>query len=141
MLDILYIEDNSDEADIFGRTISLFANPPSFTILASGTEGIDYLLQQGQYMGQGAAMPRLVLIDLKLPGHSGFEVIQQVRATSRTRYLPMVVYSTSDNPDDIRRAYDLGANAYLIKPGSYHEAGDLMRRLVDFWLSPPTYRP
>jgi CheY-like chemotaxis protein len=141
MLDILYIEDNPDEADIFGRTISRLANPPSFTILSSGTEGIDYLLQQGQYMGQGLAMPRLVLIDLKLPGHSGFEVIQQVRATSRTRYLPMVVYSTSDNPDDIRRAYDLGANAYLIKPGSYHEASDLMRRLVDFWLSPQASRP
>lgn len=141
MLDIVYIEDNPDEADIFSRTISRLANPPSFIILTSGTEGIDYLLQQGQYTGQGSPMPQLVLIDLKLPGHSGFEVIQQVRATSRTRYLPMVVYSTSDNPDDIRRAYDLGVNAYLIKPGSYHETGDLMRRLVDFWLAPQTYHP
>lgn len=139
MLDILYIEDNPDEADIFTRVISRLAQPPNFTILTSGTEGIDYLLQQGKYLGQASAMPRLILIDLKLPGHSGFEVLQHIRATSRTRYLPVVVYSTSENPNDIRRAYDLGANAYLIKPGSYHEVSDMMRRAVDFWLTQNQY--
>lgn len=139
MLDILYIEDNTDEAAIFTRAVSRLPQPPRFTILTSGTEGIDYLLQQGKYLGQGSAMPRLILIDLKLPGYSGFEVLQQIRATSRTRYLPVVVYSTSENPNDIRRAYDLGANAYLIKPGSYHEVSDMMRRAVDFWLTQNQY--
>jgi CheY-like chemotaxis protein len=135
MLDILYIEDNADEAEVFRRAVSRLPQAPSFKILSTGTEGINYLLQQGSYLGMALAMPKLVLIDLNLPGHSGFEVIQQVRATSRTRYLPLVVYSTSDNPNDIRRAYDLGANAYLIKPGSYHEVSDMLRRAVDFWLS------
>ena len=141
MLDILYVEDNQDEADIFRRVMNRLANPPSFTILASGSEAIDYLLQQGIYQGQSPPLPRLALIDLNLPGHSGFEVIQQVRAMSRTRYLPLVVYSTSDNPKDIRRAYDLGANAYLIKPGSYHEVSDMIRRAVDFWLTQTQYVP
>jgi CheY-like chemotaxis protein len=135
MLDILYIEDNQDEADIFRRAISRQPNPPTFAILNSGTQAIDYLLQQGDYLGQGPPMPRLVLVDLNLPGHSGFEVIQQVRSIGSTRYIPLVVYSSSDNPKDMRRAYDLGANAYLIKPGSYHAVSDMMRRAVDFWLS------
>jgi CheY-like chemotaxis protein len=139
MLDILYVEDNADEADVFRRAVSRLPQAPSFTILSSGTEAINYLLQQESYLGMASPMPRLVLIDLNLPGHSGFEVIQQVRATSRTRYLPLVVYSTSDNPNDIKRAYDLGANAYLVKPGSYREVGDLMRRAVDFWLSQNQY--
>lgn len=135
MLDILYIEDNPDEADIFKRAVSRLVPPPSFTILKNGSEGIDYLLHQGEYLGQAPPMPRVVLIDLNLPGHSGFDVIQQVRAASRTRYLPLVVYSSSDNPKDIRRAYDLGANAYLIKPGSYHEVSSMMRRAIEFWLA------
>ena len=135
MLDILYIEDNQDEADVFTRVMVRLANPPAFTILTSGTEAIDYLLHQGTYRGQNPPMPRLTLIDLNLPGRSGFEVIQQVRASSRTRYLPVVVYSSSDNPEDMRRAYELGANAYLIKPGSYHGVSDMMRRAVDFWLA------
>ena len=139
MLDILYIEDNADEADIFRRAITRQTSPPTFTILTSGSEGIDYLLRQGVYQGQDPTMPRLVLIDLNLPGRSGFEVIQQVRATNRTHYLPMVVYSSSDNPKDMRRAYELGANAYLVKPGSYHEVSDMMRRAVDFWLTQSQY--
>ncbi|MVM36774.1 response regulator [Spirosoma sp. HMF3257] len=134
MLDILYIEDNSDEADIFRRLMGLMTPSPSYLILPSGSQAIDYLLQQGSYQGQSPRLPNLVLIDLKLPGHSGFEVIQQVRASSRTRYLPLVVYSSSENPKDMRRAYDLGANAYLIKPESYHQVSAMMQQAVDFWL-------
>lgn len=141
MLDILYVEDNQDEVDVFKRVINRLSSPPTFTILTSGTEAIDFLLQQGTYQGQSVPMPRLVLVDLNLPGHSGFEVIQQVRATSRTRYLPLVVYSTSENPKDMRRAYELGANAYMIKPGSYHEVSDMMRQAIDFWLSQSQQMP
>jgi CheY-like chemotaxis protein len=135
MLDILYVEDNQDEVDVFRRVMGRLANPPTFTILSSGSEAIEYLLHQGAYQGQSPPTPRLALIDLNLPGHSGFEIIQQVRAASRTRYLPVIVYSSSDKPEDIRRAYDLGANAYLIKPGSYHGVTDMMRRAIDFWLA------
>lgn len=141
MLDILYIEDNQDEADVFKRAVSRLPIPPTYTILNNGSEALDYLLQKGIYEGQPAPMPRFVLIDLNLPGHSGFDVIQQVRSVSRTRYLPLVVYSSSDNPKDIRRAYDLGANAYLIKPGSYHEVCNIMRGAIEFWLAQSQYMP
>jgi CheY-like chemotaxis protein len=141
MLDILYIEDNADEADIFTRVMGRLPDSPTSLILNSGSEAIDYLLRQGAYKGKSPSLPRLLIIDLSLPGASGFEIIQQVRANSQTRYMPMVVYSTSDNPKDIRRAYDLGANAYLIKPGSYHEVTDMMRRAIDFWLTQTQYVP
>ncbi|GAB3572576.1 response regulator [Spirosoma luteolum] len=141
MLDILYIEDNEDEADIFRRVMNRLSPQPIFTILTSGLEAVDYLLQQGTYQGQNPAMPRLVLIDLNLPGHSGFEVIQQIRANNKTRYLPLVVYSTSDNPRDMRRAFDLGVNAYLVKPGSYHKVSEMMQGAVDFWLTQSQFRP
>ncbi|AUD06332.1 response regulator [Spirosoma pollinicola] len=139
MLDILYIEDNADEAEIFTRVMGRLDSLPTSLILNSGSEAIDYLLRQGAYKGQSPALPRLLIIDLSLPGASGFEVIQQARANNQTRYMPMVVYSTSDNPKDIRRAYDLGANAYLIKPSSYHEVSDMMRRAIDFWLTQTQY--
>ncbi|QIP13734.1 response regulator [Spirosoma aureum] len=139
MLDILYIEDNLNEIDIFKRVLSHLVNPPSFTVLSNGSDAIDYLLQQGIYEDKTYPMPRLVLIDLNLPGQNGFEVIQQVRANTGTKYLPLLVYSISDLADDIRRAYNLGANAYLIKPQSYQEVSELMRRAIDFWLTPNQY--
>lgn len=141
MLDILYVEDNMDDADIFSRLISRMDRPPTFSILSSGSDAIDFLLQQGVYQGQSTPLPRLVLVDLKLPVHSGFDVIQQVRACNRTRYLPLVVYSTSDNPKDMRRAYELGANAYLIKPESHQHIREMLRRAIDFWLTQNQYVP
>lgn len=134
MIDILYIEDNEDEINIFKRVVGRLDTTPTYQILQSGNEAIDYLLQSGEYTGKVTPMPRLTLIDLNLPGSSGFDVIQQVRAKPRTRYMSLVVYSTSDNPQDMRRAFDLGANAYLIKPGSYLEVSKLMDQTVNFWL-------
>ncbi|GAB2521788.1 response regulator [Spirosoma aerophilum] len=141
-INILYIEDNPDEVDIFERVMSRMEPPLTYSVLNTGSEAIDFLLEQGKYQGSSPALPDLVLIDLKLPGSSGFEVIQQVRATSRTRYLPLVVYSSSANPKDLRRAYDLGANAYLIKPESYHQVIDMLGKAIDFWLvQSRTYKP
>jgi CheY-like chemotaxis protein len=134
MLDILYIEDNPDEVDIFKRVMSRLPTSLNFTVLSTGSDAIDYLLQQGVYEDQNSPMPRLVLLDLNLPDQSGFEVIQQVRANTPTQYLPLIVYSISDLASDIDRAYDLGADAYLIKPGSYQEISKLLCKTLNLWL-------
>lgn len=133
-MDILYVEDNLDEADVFSRVLKKTGREISLKILNSGQEAIHYLLGQGNYQGQMNPLPKLLLIDLNLPGQSGFDVVQLVRANNRTRCIPMVIYSTSDNPKDIRRAYELSANAYLVKPGSYRESGPMINRMLDFWL-------
>ena len=108
--------------------------PISFTIIDNGFEALDYLTGHGEYQQQTSPMPKLVLMDLNMPGISGFDVIQQARQTESTRFLPIVAFSTSDNPTDIRAAYEAGINAYVVKPGGYQATANLLSRLYDFWL-------
>ncbi|RYF56464.1 MAG: response regulator [Cytophagaceae bacterium] len=136
MIDILYIEDNADDADIFSRLIKKLDQPVKYTILNSGSEAVDYLSGNGRYHDPSVApMPKLVLLDLNLVGMSGLDILAWARSKERTRCLPIVAFSTSDNPTDVQQAYAEGINAYIVKPGSYQETGTLLKRLCHFWLA------
>ncbi len=135
MLDVLYIEDNKDEISIFARLLKKIEQPYTVQLFQTGGEALNYLLEQGPFEGQLTFLPKLVMVDLNLPGLNGFEVLQQLRAHKRTKFLSIVVYSTSENPMDIRRAYELGVNAYVIKPGGYRALGQTMQRVLDFWVN------
>jgi two-component system response regulator len=134
MADVLYIEDNANDADIFSRLMQKLQRPITYTILSSGSAAVDYLEGQGQYQKQVAPLPKLLLLDLNLVGLTGIEVVQRARNLDRTRFLPIIAFSTSDNPSDIRSAYEAGINAYVVKPGTYQATGKLLSRLYDFWL-------
>jgi CheY-like chemotaxis protein len=134
MADVLYIEDNVNDADIFCRLMQKIDRSVSYTIIASGSEAVDYLTSQGAYQNQVAPLPKLILLDLNLLGVSGFDVIQKAREIDRTRFLPIIAFSTSDNPKDVKTAYEAGINAYVVKPGSYHAMGSLLTQLFAFWL-------
>lgn len=134
MVEILYVEDNADDADIFSRLIRKLDRPVSYTILNSGSETVEYLSGQGRYQNQTMPLPKLMLLDLNLVGMSGLDVLEWARSTDRTRWLSIVAFSTSDNPDDIRKAYEAGINAYVVKPGTYQATGTLLRGLCQFWL-------
>ena len=134
MIDVLYVEDNPNDADIFGRLIRKLGRPITYTVLDNGAEAVDYLTGQGRYKNQTNSLPKLVLLDLNLNGLSGLEVVQKARLINRTRFVPIVAFTTSDNPEDIQSAYQAGVNAYLVKPGSYQATGTLLGLLCDFWL-------
>ncbi|WP_338871502.1 response regulator [Spirosoma sp. SC4-14] len=134
MADVLYIEDNANDADIFSRLMHKLKLPISYKVINSGSDAVDYLTGQGNYREHPSPLPKLLLLDLNLVGLSGFDIIQYARSVERTRYLPIVAFSTSDNPTDIRSAYEAGINAYVVKPGSYQATATLLRRVYDFWL-------
>ncbi|QJW88217.1 response regulator [Spirosoma taeanense] len=138
MVDVLYVEDNANDADIFNRLMRKLNRPISFTILTTGSEAVEYLTGQGRYENQPTALPKLLLLDLNLTGLSGVEVMEHIRSNERTRFIPIVAFSTSDSPTDIRSAYEAGVNAYVVKPGSYPATGLLLSRLYDFWLQDNT---
>ncbi|GAB2557786.1 response regulator [Spirosoma aerophilum] len=134
MADVLYVEDNPNDADIFGRLVRKLKRPITYTVISSGAEALEYLTGQGRYESQKTILPKLVLLDLNLSGLSGFDVIEQTRAFDKTRYLPIVAFSTSDNPKDIQSAYEAGINAYVVKPGTYQATGTVLEKLCEFWL-------
>lgn len=132
MTDVLYIEDNANEADVFIRLMRKKMQSIDFKIVESGSETLRYLYDSGD---APPTMPRLILVDINLNGMNGFDIIKQIRANGRSRLVPIIAFSTSDSPTDVRQAYQLGVNAYLVKPGGYQSTGDLLERTFAFWLT------
>lgn len=132
MTDVLYIEDNANEADVFARLMRKKLQPIAYKIANSGTEMLQYLQEAGE---QDDRLPRLILMDINMNGMNGFDVIRELRSNNRTRLVPIIAFSTSDSPNDVRKAYQLGVNAYLIKPGGYQSTGELLERTFAFWLA------
>ena len=104
-------------------------------MVQDGNEAVDYLTGNGLYSDRAAyPLPLLLLLDLDMPGKHGFDVLQWIRAESDVKRMVVVVFSTSDEPGDINRAYDLGANSYLVKPRRLNEFTELAVSLDEYWL-------
>lgn len=110
--------------------------------VADGEQAIDYLMGRGAYTDREAhPFPKLLLLDLKMPRMTGFEVLSFVRGQSGLRQLPVIIFSSSDDPRDIRKAYDSGANSYLCKPHSNDGLLDLLSALREYWLKHNHFPP
>ena len=131
---ILLVEDNEDDADLtvlaFKR--SNMANP--VVVAEDGAKALDHLFGGGAFASPDAALPVLMILDLNLPRVSGLEVLRRVRAEERTRYLPVVILTTSNEDEDVIDSYALGANAYVRKPVAFEEFLTATARLGMFWL-------
>ncbi len=128
---ILLVEDNADDEQLTLRAMRQSEVPNIIRVARDGAEALDHLF------GASASprLPDLVLLDLKLPKVSGLEVLQKIRADQRTRSLPIVVLTSSDEERDIVESYNLGANSYIRKPVDFDEFIDAVRQLGLYWLS------
>ena len=101
---------------------------------SDGTELLDYLHQRGQYANEtNTTANAIVLLDLFMPNMNGFDALQEIRSSDHLRALPVIIFSGSKNRDDIRRSYELGANAYVVKPQGAQQVAERMKELVAFW--------
>lgn len=132
---ILLVEDNPDDEKltIMGFKKNNIAN--EIVVARDGKEAVDYLMGTGQYEGRDVhELPQVVVLDLKLPKLTGIEVLKLVRETEHTRYLPVVILTSSKEDKDMVESYELGVNAYVQKPIDFHEFADAVRHLGMFWL-------
>jgi len=134
-INILYVEDNPDYIEVFTRALRKMEGKYTLKIVNTGSEAINFVhgYEDGETLLQSDL--KVVLLDLDLPGMNGFDVLQLIRANQRTRYLPIIIFSTSDFADDILKAYDLGANAYVVKPSGYREIFGVVKPMLDFWVN------
>ena len=130
---ILLVEDNPDDEMLMLDALRRCGILAKIVVVRNGAEAIDYLLPTDECKTR-AAMPKLVLLDLKLPKVGGLEVLLRLRADSRTRYLPIVVLTSSSEPEDIRNSYKNGANAYVRKPIDFEQFIEAIRCLQTFWI-------
>lgn len=132
---ILLVEDNLDDADLTLRAFanSNIANP--VVVVRDGAEALDYFFGTGAYAGRDLTdMPTLVLLDLNLPKIDGIEVLKSLRADPRTRQLPVIVLTTSQEQDEVSSAYESGCNSYLRKPVESVQFSETVKQLGLYWL-------
>lgn len=131
--EILLVEDNPADAELTLRALRK-NNLANYVHLArDGEEALDFLFCRGAYAAR-TAMPDLILLDLKLPKVDGLEVLQEVKASPRTRAIPVVILSSSKEERDLVRSYRLGVNSYIQKPINFAEFQDVVRQLGMYWL-------
>ena len=132
---VLNVDDNLDDVLLLRRACRRAESQFDVHFVEDGELAIDYLLGRGEYKDRVKhPLPTLILLDLKMPRKTGFEVLAWLRANAEFRNIPVAIFSSSTNSDDIRRAMDTGADCYLAKPLDYETLIALMRRLNDVLL-------
>ena len=131
---ILLVEDSDNDAELARAAFSRSQVPHRLVVVEDGEEALDHLLGRGAHDGAPPARPDLVLLDLKLPGLDGFEVLRRIRAERATATLSVVVFTSSVEERDVARSYRLGANSYVRKPIDFDDFLPLARKLADYWL-------
>ena len=132
---ILYVEDEETDVLLLQHVLRNAGIQNPLQIVKDGKAAKDYLAGHGCFANRRAhPLPGLVLLDLNLPYWSGFEVLEWIRQQPQLRRVPVVVFTSSSRPDDIARAYDAGANGYLVKPNALADLTTLALALRDFWL-------
>lgn len=132
---ILLVEDNDDDVALTMRAFGKSGVSNEIVVVRDGVQALDYLLGTGTYAEQGPPdLPQVVLLDLKLPKVDGLEVLRKIRSEERTRRLPVVVLTSSNEQRDLVDSYDLGANSFVRKPVDFAQFLEAARQLGLYWL-------
>jgi two-component system, response regulator len=132
---ILLVEDNADDELLTLRALKKNNIRNEVVVARDGNEALDYLFGTGVHFGRDlSVMPQIILLDLKLPKVDGFEVLNRVRASEITKFLPVVILTTSNEDQDRIRGYDLGANSFVRKPVEFEKFIEAVRQLGLYWL-------
>lgn len=132
---ILLVEDNPDDVELTLRAFQRNNIGNEVIVASDGEEALDYVFATGKFADRDPdALPTLILLDLKLPKVMGLDVLKKIRADERTRRLPVVVLTSSNEDRDIVTSYDLGANSFVRKPVDFAQFMDAARQLGLYWL-------
>ena len=132
---VLLVEDNDDDVQLTLRAFQKYRFANDIHVATDGQEALDFLFCTGAHATRDPCdMPQLILLDLKLPKVSGLEVLQRIREDERTRFLPVVVLTSSKEERDVVESYRLGANSYVRKPVDFREFVDAANQLGLYWM-------
>jgi CheY-like chemotaxis protein len=142
---ILLVEDQENDIQLIRRAFAKAELPNPLQVVRDGTEVIAYLAGEKKFANRAEfPLPRLILLDLKLPGTDGFEVLKWIRSQPGLKSLIVVVLTSSDHIRDVNAAYALGANSFMVKPMDFENIVELSKLLRDYWLmankAPETFR-
>jgi CheY-like chemotaxis protein len=132
---ILVIEDDANDLFFLKRAFGTLQRSCEMQAVGDGAEAIDYLRGVDDYADRERfPLPVLILMDLKMPRVDGFEFLAWIRREPGLKMIPVVVFSSSNLPQDVRRAYDLGANSFVVKAGDHNTLPQTLNTLASYWL-------
>ena len=134
-IEILLVEDNVRDAELTMRALKKGGLANSLLWVKDGQQALDYLFRHGDYAERDDVPPRLVLLDLKMPRVDGIEVLKAVKADERTKRIPVVVMTSSEEEKDVSGTYDLGVNSYVVKPVDFNALANFARQAGYYWLA------
>jgi CheY-like chemotaxis protein len=138
---LLLVEDSPRDAELILDALATQHLANEVVHVRDGAEALDYLFRRGSFAGRSDGEPALMLLDLKMPKVDGMEVLRQIKADVGLRVIPVVMMTSSREEQDLMRSYQLGVNAYVVKPLKFSEFMDAVRQVGAFWAilneSPP----
>jgi CheY-like chemotaxis protein len=133
---ILLVEDNPDDEELTVRALRRHDMADEIVVVRDGVEAIDFLLGKGAYAGRDTGIrPQVMLLDLKLPRLDGIEVLKLIRSNDKTKLLPVVVLTSSNEERDLIDCYQFGANSYVRKPVDFEQFMESARQLGLYWMT------
>jgi two-component system, response regulator len=134
-IEILLVEDNPLDAELTMTALKSERVANNITWVKDGEQALDYLFRRGAFADRADVPPRLVLLDLKMPKVGGIEVLRAIKSDERTRRIPVVVMTSSEEESDVAKTYDLGVNSYVVKPLDFNALADVTRQAGYYWLA------
>ena len=126
---ILLVEDDSGHALLIEKNLRRAGISNKIIALDNGQKAVDFLFKEGAYSGAGHPSPPLILLDLNLPVLDGYQVLKIIKNDERTKHIPIIVLTTTDNAHEVARGYNSGCNMYLTKPVEYSQFSEAIRNL------------
>ena len=134
-IEILLVEDNPLDAELTMRGLKAEKLANNITWVKDGQQALDYLFGPGSDTRRDGIVPRLVLLDLKMPRVDGIDVLRAIKSNESTRRIPVVIMTSSQEESDVVKSYDLGVNSYLVKPIDFTALADVARQAGFYWLA------
>jgi CheY-like chemotaxis protein len=133
--EILLVEDNPTDLELALRVFRKHDLANRIEVARDGAEALDFLFGEGAHAGRGGLqIPKVILLDLKLPKIGGLEVLRRIKGDPRTRTIPIVVLTSSQEEKDLVESYELGVNSYIVKPVDFDQFSDCLKQIGIYWL-------
>jgi len=130
---ILLVEDSPRDAEMALEALAAYHLANEVLHLRDGAEALDFLYRRGEFVGRTNGQPAVILLDLKMPKVDGLEVLRQMKGDPALKLIPVVVMTSSREEQDVVASYELGVNAYVVKPVKFHEFVEAVKQLGAFW--------
>ena len=136
LIDILLVEDNIDDAELAIRELKKHKVGNNLLHLKDGEEALDFVFGTGKFteLRNKQYLPKVILLDIQMPKVNGIEVLEKLKADERTKAIPVVILTSSNQSPDIKKCYNLGVNSYIIKPVDFENYSKTIRELGLYWL-------